>query len=485
MRTWRTWRGNPWAVLVTLSLGFFMTLLDLTIVNIAIPDMMSGLGATLDQTLWVVSGYALALSALIITASRLGDLHGPRTLFAAGLAVFTLASVGCGFAPGPTWLVAARVAQGLGAALLTPQTMTLIVSVFPAARRGTAMGIWGMVAGLATLSGPTLGGILVSTIGWRWIFLVNVPIGIAALVLTFLVVPDIRTSRAHRFDLTGVLLSGAALFCLAFGLQEGQNYHWGTGIWALLAAGGGLAAGFLFHQSRRQDREPLIPFALFRDRNFTAMTALVGLISVAMLGLVLPFNLYLQSVLGLSALKAGLVLAPSSLVSMTVGPFAGRLADRIGGTYVLLTGVFCYAVGIVAIALLAAPATAWYAFVPATLVTGLGVGCIIAPMSTEAMRHVPPHLAGAASGVNNTVRQIGSVVGAAAVGALLQGRLTAELATGKTYAVAFTATLHTTAVLPIVALIAGAAVCFLLPRRAKATAAAGTCRAGELALASR
>ncbi|MEU6381871.1 MFS transporter [Streptomyces sp. NPDC046909] len=307
-----------------------------------------------------------------------------------------------------------------------------------------------------------------SGIDWRWIFLVNLPIGIAALVLTFLVVPDIRPGRAHRFDLTGVALATGALFCLAFGLQEGESYHWGAGIWGLLAAGTALAAGFLLHQRRRQDREPLVPFALFRDRNFTSMTALVGLVSVAMLGLVLPFNLYLQSVLHLSAIKAGLVLAPSSLVSMTVGPFAGRLADRIGGKYVLLTGLTCYAAGIIAIACIAAPGTVWFAFVPATLLTGLGVGCIIAPMPTEAMRYVPRHLAGAASGVNNTVRQIGSVIGAAAVGALLQGRLAAELATGKAYAAAFTATLHTTAILPIAVLIAGALVCLLLrPRTAQ------------------
>lgn len=462
----RKWRGNPWAVLVTLSLGFFMTLLDLTIVNIAIPDMMSGLGGSLDQMLWVVSGYALALSVLIITASRLGDLRGPRNLFAAGLVVFTLASIACGLAPTATALIAARVIQGLGAALLTPQTMTLIVAVFPAGRRGTAMGIWGMVAGLATLSGPTLGGVLVSAVGWRWIFLVNVPVGVAAFVLTFLVVPDIRPARTHRFDLTGVLLSAAALFCLAFGLQEGEKYQWGPVIWLMLGVAGALGAGFVRHQRRRQDREPLVPFALFKDRNFTAMTALVGLVSVAMLGLVLPFNLYLQSVLHLSAVTAGLVLAPSSLVSMTVGPFAGRLADRVGGKYVLLTGLICYAAGILAITLIAAPGSVWYAFVPATLLTGLGVGCIIAPMSTEAMRHVPPQLAGAASGINNTVRQIGSVVGAAAVGALLQGRLTAELATGKTYAAAFTATLHTAALMPLAALAAGAVACLMLRSRA-------------------
>ncbi|NED83824.1 DHA2 family efflux MFS transporter permease subunit [Streptomyces sp. SID11233] len=469
----RKWRANPWAVLVTLSLGFFMTLLDLTIVNIAIPDMMDGLGASFGQTLWTVSGYALTLSALIITASRLGDLRGPRNLFAVGLAVFTAASLACGLAPTPTALIAARVVQGLGAALLTPQTMTLIIAVFPAERRGTAMGVWGTVAGLATLSGPTLGGFLVSALDWRWIFFVNLPIGIAALVLTFLVVPDIRPGRAHRFDFTGVALATGALFCLAFGLQEGESYHWGAGIWGLLAAGAALATAFFLHQRRRQDREPLVPFALFRDRNFTSMTALVGLVSIAMLGLVLPFNLYLQSVLHLSAVKAGLVLAPSSLVSMSVGPFAGRLADRIGGKYLLLTGLICYAAGIIAIACIAAPGTAWFAFVPATLLTGLGVGCIIAPMSTEAMRHVPRHLAGAASGVNNTVRQIGSVIGAAAVGALLQGRLAAELATGKTYAAAFTATLQTTTILPIAVLIVGALACLLLrPRTAQPTTAA-------------
>ncbi|MFE2322584.1 DHA2 family efflux MFS transporter permease subunit [Streptomyces sp. NPDC059385] len=482
----RKWAGNPWAVLVTMSLGFFMTLLDLTIVNIAIPEMIDALGATLDQTLWVVSGYALVLAVLLITAGRLGDLWGPRNLFVAGVVVFTAASIACGLATGPVMLIAARGVQGLGAALLTPQTMALIMSVFPAARRGTAMGIWGMVAGLATLSGPTLGGVLVSTVGWRCIFLVNVPIGIAALVLTYLVVPDVRTGRTRTFDVPGVLLATGALFCLTFALQEGEHYHWGTGIWGLLAAGAALAAGFFFHQRGRQDREPLVPFALFKDRNFSVLTVMVALVSMAMIGLVLPFNLYLQSVLGLSAIKAGLVLAPSSLVSMAVGPFAGRLSDKVGGKYLLMAGLTLYAVGIAAIVLIAGPATPWYAFVPATVITGLGIGCVVAPMSAEAMRGVDPRLAGAASAVNNTVRQIGSVIGAAAVGALLQGRLAAELATGKLYADAFVATLHVTAALPIAVVLVGVLGCFLVRGRAKETAsgaAAGAAPAGVPAAA--
>ena len=193
-------RGNPWAVLATLSLGFFMTLLDMTIVNIAIPDVMRSLHAGLDQVMWMVSGYTLVLAALLVTSARLGDMKGQRTLFAAGTALFTLASAACGLATGPTTLIAARVVQGLGAALLTPQTMALIVATFPAARRGTALGIWGSVAGVATLSGPTLGGLIVSTVGWRWVFFVNIPVGLLVLALTFRWVPDLRTGRIIGAD---------------------------------------------------------------------------------------------------------------------------------------------------------------------------------------------------------------------------------------------------------------------------------------------
>ncbi|MEL5959963.1 DHA2 family efflux MFS transporter permease subunit [Streptomyces sp. CLV115] len=423
----RNLRGNPWAVLVTLGLGFFMTLLDLTIVNIAIPDMMDRLGSSLDEALWVVSAYALVLAVTLITFGRLGDLRGPRTLFVAGVSLFTLASIACGLAGTPGLLIATRAVQGLGAAMMVPQTMVLIMAVFPADRRGTAMGVWGSIAGVATLSGPTLGGLIVSTIGWRWIFFINVPIGLAVIALTFLWVPDIRPARAHKFDVLGVLIVTAALFCLSFGLQEGERYDWNAGIVALIIAGVALIGVFVLYQRRKQDDEPLVPFALFRDRNFTVMTTIVALISMALLGLVLPMNIYLQSVLGMSALQAGLTLAASPVMSMCTAPFAGRMSDRIGGKNVLLFGLVVYGCGIALVMTLAATDSHWYTFTAPMAVLGLGTGCLLAPMATEAMRNVPRQLAGAASGVNNTFRQVGSVLGASVVGAVLQSSLASNL----------------------------------------------------------
>src|SRR4051812_22737348 len=245
------WRGNPWAILITLSLGFFMTLLDLTIVNIAIPSMISALDASLDEILWVVNAYVLVLAVLLITAGRLGDLRGQRKLFVAGVVVFTLASRACGLAPTPTLLIAFRAVQGIGAALLMPQTMAIIIGTFPAERRGTALGIWGAVAGLATVAGPTLGGVLVTYASWRWIFIVNVPIGVLVLVMTFAFIPDTRMERQHKLDLVGVGLATAGLFCLTFALIEGQRFSWNGWIMGLFAAFVVFAVLFLVQQRGR------------------------------------------------------------------------------------------------------------------------------------------------------------------------------------------------------------------------------------------
>jgi EmrB/QacA subfamily drug resistance transporter len=423
----RSLRGNPWAVLVTLSLGFFMTLLDLTIVNIAIPSMINSLDASLDEVLWVVNSYVLVLAVLLITAGRLGDLRGQRNLFAIGVAIFTVASLACGLAPNPSLLIGFRAVQGLGAALLMPQTMAIVIATFPAHRRGTALGIWGAVAGLATVAGPTLGGLLVTVADWRWVFYVNIPVGIVVLVLTYLVIPDTRIERHHRFDLFGVAIATASLFCLTFGLIEGQRYNWGLGIWALIAASLVLLAAFLVQQRSRQSAEPLVPFVLFRDRNFSVLNLVGALVSVGIIGFFLPLTIYLQSVLGYSALKAGLVLAPMSLIGMFLAPIAGRLSDRVGGKYILMSGLALFGIGGAWIAALAGVDTSWPTFMPPIVLLGLGFGGIFAPMATEAMRGVPPQLAGAASGVNNTLRQVGSVIGSAAVGALLQNRLAVSL----------------------------------------------------------
>lgn len=420
-------RGNPWAILVTLSLGFFMTLLDLTIVNIAIPDMISALDASLDEILWVVNAYVLVLAVLLITAGRLGDLRGQRTLFAVGVAAFTLASLACGLAPNPTLLIAFRAIQGVGAALLMPQTMAIIIGTFPADRRGTALGIWGAVAGLATVAGPTLGGVLVTYASWRWIFIVNVPIGVLVLFLTYAVIPDTRMQRQHKLDLVGVGLATAGLFCLTFALIEGQRYSWNAPILTLFAAAAVLAVLFVLQQRSRQDAEPLVPFSLFRNRNFAVINVIAALVSVGILGFFLPITIYLQSVLGYSAIKAGLVLAPMSLIALLLAPAAGKMSDKIGGKYILMTGLGLFALGAAILVLQSSPDSNWPSFIPAIAIMGLGMGGIWAPMATEAMRGVPPTLAGAASGVNNTIRQVGSVVGSAAVGALLQARLSTTL----------------------------------------------------------
>jgi len=428
----RKYRGNPWVVLIVMSLGFFMTLLDLTIVNIAIPNMITKLHASLDGVLWVINAYALVLAVLLITAGRLGDLRGQRKMFIIGVIVFTLASAACGLSLNVTELVAFRAVQGLGAALLMPQTLAILTTVFPPERRGAAFGVWGAVAGVATIAGPTLGGLLVSAFDWRYIFLINVPIGVAVVLMGIFLIPDVRTGTQHRLDIPGVILASLALLAICYGLVEGQKYHWSTitsfvSIPLVIAVGVVLLAVFLFVQARTQDREPLVPFGLFRDRNYSLMNWVSGAVSIGMMGIFLPFTIYLQSALGYSALKAGLTMAPASIVSMFVAPVAGRLTDRIGGKLILFAGLLCFAAGMGLTGEIATVHSSWTDFVPTLALAGFGMGCTFAPMTTTAMRSVRPQNAGAASGMINTVRQVGAVIGTAAVGALLQNRLAVSL----------------------------------------------------------
>src|ERR1700730_4222660 len=424
-------RTNPWVVLVVLVTGVFMIMLDTTIVNVAIPAMSAGLKISLDGILWVLNAYILVYAVLLITAGRLGDLYGQRNLFAAGLAIFTIASALCGLSQDENQLIAARVLQGVGGALLVPQTLAILTSLFPPERRGAAFGVWAGVAGLAALAGPTVGGAIVTYIDWRWIFFVNVPIGIAALVATFVIVPDLRPGRRHGWDLVGSFLATGGLFGLVFGLIEGERFNWGEISSYVITIpeviGAGVVLLVLFVIWERSQAEPLVPLSLFEERNFAVANWIGASIAFGMMSLFLPIVIYLQSVRGFSALTAGLTLAPMSLTSMFVAPFAGRMADRIGGKYILLTGVFVFAIGFGTLTFVAGPESTWIKFLVPAIVAGAGMGMTFAPMTTVAMRNISQRVAGAASGVLNTTRHVGAAVGSAVVGALLQNRLAVTL----------------------------------------------------------
>ena len=435
-------KHNPWLVLLVLCLGFFMILLDLTIVNIGIPSIIDGLHASLDSILWVLNAYILAYAVLLITSGRLGDMFGAKRLFLIGLAVFTIASIACSVAQSPGQLIAARIVQGIGGAILTPQTLSMITNIFPAEKRGAAFGIWGAVAGVASLTGPTLGGFLVTNYDWRAIFWINVPVGIIAFGLGIWLLPAVKFGRAHNLDPVGVLLASSGLAALVFALIEGQRYQWGTFNDTLAFDVGGAHFGLisipalfilravlltLFVLWERGQQEPLVPFSLFKERNFAIGNALSGIVSFGMLGLFLPLTIFLQSVLGFSALKAGLTFAPMSLVSMVVAPISGRLTDRYGGKYILMVGLTLFGIGMGLVIALSALSSSELSYVLPLVIAGIGLGCTFAPMTTVTMRRVDPRMAGAASGILNTIRQLGGAFGSAIVGAILQNRLASEL----------------------------------------------------------
>ena len=418
---------NPWLALSVLCFGSFAVLLDGSIVNVAIPTMLDSLHASLDQILWVVNAYMLTFAVLLATCGRLGDILGRRRLFVGGLAMFTLASAACGLAQDASELIAARAVQGVGAAALTPQTLAIIAAIFPPQRRGGALGILTGVGAMAALLGPTVGGLLVTYLDWRWIFYVNLPIGVVGILLALLYVPDLRQGRGHRLDLVGVVLISVGLLGVVFGLIEGQRYDWAAieGSWLtipeVIVGGVALIAGFLVWEWFQI--EPLVPFALFGNRNFSVMVWLTAVQWFALAGLSITVTIDLQSVLGMSAIQAGLTITPIMLTMGLVAPVAGRLTDRIGGRSILLLGFLVAAAGTAGVAAVESVGATSSTFVLPLMGFGFGLGCLIAPIATEAMREVRPVLAGTASGMLSTFRQLGSVGGLAVTGAVLQNQL--------------------------------------------------------------
>ncbi|MEU0541161.1 DHA2 family efflux MFS transporter permease subunit [Nocardia sp. NPDC005978] len=415
---------NPWPALYALVVGSFMILLDMTVVAVANPAIMGDLDADINEVVWVTSAYLLTYAVPLLITGRLGDRFGPKNIYLVGLAVFTAASLWCAVATTIEILIAARAVQGLGAALMTPQTMTVITRAFPADKRGAAMGLWGGVAGLATLVGPILGGFLVDSRGWEWIFYINVPIGVVAFALAVWLVPTLETHE-HRFDPVGVALSAGGMFLLVFGIQEGNARDWDGVIWALIAGGAVLMALFVIVQSR-DSGEPLVPMSLFANRNFAMANLAIGAMMAAVTAIFVPFYFYLQQVQGMSPTHSALVLAPMAILTGVLSPITGKLSDRLAPRVLPTVGFAVFAGSVFTFATLMRPDTSIAAFLLVGGIAGIANACIWGPLATTATRDLPLQSAGAGSGVFNTTRQLASALGSATVGALLTARVAAQ-----------------------------------------------------------
>ncbi|MFC4784434.1 DHA2 family efflux MFS transporter permease subunit [Nocardioides sp. MAHUQ-72] len=419
-----TQEKDPWPALFALCIGFFMILVDTTIVSVATPAIIEDLHAGVNDVVWVTSAYLLAYAVPVLITGRLGDRFGPKRLYLTGLTVFTLASLWCGLTGTIEGLIIARVVQGLGASMITPQTMAIITRIFPAARRGAAMALWGATAGVATLVGPILGGVLVDALGWEWIFFINVPVGLVGFVLAWRLVPTLPT-HSHSFDWLGVALSGLGMFLLVFGIQEGHQYEWSTAIWLMIATGLVVLAAFVFWQSRNT-REPLVPLGLFRDRNFSLANVAITVMGFSITSLSIPIMIWAQVVRGLSPTRAALLLVPMAVMTLVLARLVGQLTDRVHPRIITAFGFACLFAGLLWLSTVMTPDTSIWWTVPPMVVFGIGNAFVWAPNSATATRNLPVQQAGAGSGVYNATRQVGAVLGSAAIAVLIDSRLAAE-----------------------------------------------------------
>ncbi|HEX5992292.1 MAG TPA: DHA2 family efflux MFS transporter permease subunit [Thermomicrobiales bacterium] len=423
---------NPWLILIVLCGAIFMLLLDTTIVNVAQQKIKEGLNADLSQIQWILDSYILAFAVLMLSFGRLGDIYGRKKMFVTGMVVFTAASGLCGVSDwianlvgisGATALIVARVLQGIGGALMMPQTLSLITIAFPPQKRGAAMGVWGSVVALGAVLGPLLGGYIVTDYPWEWVFLINIPVGIIAVLATLAIVPESRDPLASgKLDWGGLVFSALAIFALVYALIEGPRFGWMSPqtIGLLLVS----AAVFtLFVWWERRVADPMVKLELFGIRNFWVANVIGLAVPFGLFGIFFPMTLFLQGALGMSPLEAGLTMMPMSLMLMFVAPLSGRLSDRVGARWILTTGLTLVSVGIVLITSNVSTTTNWRALLPALLITGTGMGMTFAPMTAAAMSRVPPRISGSASGILNTSRNVGQLLGIAVLGSILQSRL--------------------------------------------------------------
>ena len=452
--------GPSRGALPVLLAGVFISLLDFFIVNVALPDIQRDLGAGPSAVQFVVAGYGLALAAGLITAGRLGDLYGRRWMYALGLALFTVASAGCGLAPNAGFLVGARVVQGAAAALSMPQILGTINAVYTGPRRARAFTAYGVVIGFGAVFGQLIGGVLirldVAGLGWRSIFLINVPICLAAAVLAPRLVPESKAPAAARVDLVGTVLVSLGLVAIVLPLVEGQQQGWPAWTWGCLAASVPLLAAFAAYQRRlaARDGSPLVNLALFRERAFSAGVVTSMVYQMMMASFFLVLALYLQDGRGLSALRSGLVFLPLGLGYFVASARSGKIAARLG-RQVLALGTLVVSAGYLLLAAGLHDGTGW--IFPGLVVSGIGMGLAIAPMPSIVLARVRPDHAAAASGVLATAQQAGNAIGVAVIGVIFYRALG-----GGSYPHAFGLSLEVMAALGL----AVAALVQLLPRKA-------------------
>lgn len=412
-----------------------MVLLDVSIVNVALPSIQDGLGASESELQWVVSGYALSFGLLLVPAGRLGDVRGRRTMFVVALALFTLASLACGLAPTSLFLVIARIFQGLAGGMLTPQISALIQQLFRGPERGTAFGLFGTVVGVSTAIGPLLGGALIAAFGadhgWRWVFFINLPIGLAAIPLAWrlLPAPEPTERGRHDYDPLGVVLLGVGLVALLLPLVQERQWE-GNAKWLLVPAGLALLAAFVLWERRytRQGKEPLVDLALFGLRSWSFGAGMITFFFAGFTPLFFVFTLYLQIGLDYTALEAGLAITPFAIGSAAAAALGGRMVYRFGRPLVV-AGLVLVSVGfvgtLVAVRLVPEQGTGWATLAP-LLIAGLGAGLVISPNQAVTLSEIPVERAGTAGGLLQVGQRIGAAIGITAVGSVFFARVAAS-----------------------------------------------------------
>ncbi|MGW2596808.1 DHA2 family efflux MFS transporter permease subunit [Streptomyces klenkii] len=404
-----------WALVITGVAGF-MAALDNLVVTTALPAIRQDLGGALEDLEWTVNAYTLTYAVLLMSGAALGDRFGRRKLFVAGLTIFTAASAAAALAPGIEALIAARALQGVGAAITTPLSLTLLTAAVPAARRGVAYGIKGAVDGLAVAGGPLIGGTLTEHLSWQWIFWLNVPLGLALIPLARLRLQESHAPDA-RLDIPGTLLVSGGLFGIVYGLVNANPHGWTSPqVLTALIAGTALTGGFIHHGLHAKN--PVLPLRIFGIRAFAAVNAASVFMFLGMFGSIFLLSQFLQNALGYSPTQAGLRMLPWTAMPMIAAPLSGYLADRIGSRPVVITALALQALGLADFALITSPDVTYAAQLPGLIVSGIGMGLFFAPAANLTMSSVRPADQGMASGANSALREVGGALGVAVLAAL-------------------------------------------------------------------